>query len=122
VTSSVTAFEPRSYLRVVERVLRPLSGLLATRAVDHLLPRRPFSHRPAIRIKGVVRRELFHDVVVVVLGDHLESRGEGVETGRLRGELSASVSAPRTMRARAWSAGSVSWYVSRNASNEHRSP
>src|SRR5205814_5105559 len=43
--------------------------------------------RAAVRVQRIVRRELTRHIVVVIPGDGLEARGEGVEPCRLRGEL-----------------------------------
>src|SRR5437762_13823796 len=52
---------------------------------------RPPSARPdaglTVRIQSVVRRKLLRHVVVVILRDRLEPRGNGVEAGGLRREL-----------------------------------
>src|SRR5213596_3248871 len=43
--------------------------------------------RAAVRVQRIVRRELTRHIVVVIPGDGLEARGEGVEPCGLRGEL-----------------------------------
>src|SRR5438552_17889472 len=52
---------------------------------------RPPSARPdsglTVRIQSVVRRKLLRHVVVVILRDRLEPRGNGIEAGGLRREL-----------------------------------
>ena|SRR5438105_2471921 len=75
-----------------------------------------------VRIQSVVCRKLLRHVVVVILRDRLEARGNGIEAGGLRRELAGvGVSAAYDER-QGLKRGSFSLYLSRKASNEQWSP
>src|SRR3989442_1788041 len=65
----------------------PLGMAGAGAMLENHLFCRPAGRRSAVRIQGVVRRELLRHVVVVVLGHRREPRRQRVEAGRLRREL-----------------------------------